>query len=455
MAASTNIRPPLKHTPFDTTSPEGTILVSNEWYDWALSVRKSIDTLRTIVGDPDGDGIVTDVDKLLQADYVVFARDMLPTVTGGCSALTTIEFGVNQPNFHVLLFTPGVDESADFHCTLPFSWAGRKYKVQVYWGHGDLGTSFDVVWEVTANSTGDQETVILDFVGGAVITDVGGVAGDLYIAELSSAIPISSFSNEDGDLISVRIYHRGTHASDNIDIEPGLIAVRFVLSDEAVDLPPNPILDPLTLLQTRFIASDAQDESYYAGGPPTQSGGTVSSGFFDVNRDHTASPFTPSSLTYTPASLIAVGGQPLTVEFISDWQATPNASYLRLFTFLTNASDVATSHRFGYDGNTGKVAYDNAGFGVEYTSTSNFTAATHFAIVFGSTSLRVYFNGVQVWTQAGDSRPTAGLQGRVIAGDDTGYSSGVTQYKILGFRVRQEEVYTGTSFTPPTAIPAP
>ena len=214
-------------------------------------------------------------------------------------------------------------------------------------------------------------------------------------------------------------------------------------------------LDPLTLLQSRFIGASADDESYYHGGSPVQSGGTVAEGEFVVNRDHGTNPFTPSVLTYEPPALLLPGGQPLTFELIAEWEQTPNAVYLRLATIITNALNIpGTTHRFGYYGNAGRVVYDNQTFGLEYTSPSPVLGAAHFALVFSATGLRAYIAGQKVWETAGNWLLPA-AQARVLIGDDQGYSSGITRYRVKGFRVRATEEYTGSSFTPPTEIPPP
>jgi len=240
--ASRSIRPPLKHTPFTELLPDGTQFVTNPWYDWALNLQKAIDTLRVIVGDPDGDGIVDDgggvddVNSLLAAEVTVFARDMLPSVTGGCSTLTAIEFGTGQPNVHALLFDSTTDESADFHVTLPFSWAGKSFKAYVYFTQETAATSYGVVWELAANCTGDDESIILDFETGSLITESRVTrAGKLYITALSEAIPISRQLNRDGDLCSLRIYRRPSNTSDNLNVDAALIAVRFALADTLPD----------------------------------------------------------------------------------------------------------------------------------------------------------------------------------------------------------------------------
>lgn len=239
--ASRSIRPPLKHTPFTELLPDGTQFVTNSWYDWALNLQKAIDTLRVIVGDPDGDGVVDeggidDVNRLLAQEVTVFARDMLPTATGGCSALTVLEFGTGQPNVHALLFDPTTDESADFHVTLPFSWAGKAFKAYVYFTQETTATTYGVVWELAANCTGDDESIILDFETGSLITESRVTRpGKLYITALSDAIPISRQLNRDGDLCSLRLYRRPSNSSDNLDIDAALIAVRFVLADTLPD----------------------------------------------------------------------------------------------------------------------------------------------------------------------------------------------------------------------------
>lgn len=286
---SRSIRPPLKHTPFTELLPDGSQFVSNPWYDWALKLEKAIDTLRVIVGDPDGDGVVddgglVDVDSLLTAEVTVFARDMLPTATSGCSALTAMEFGTGQANIHALLFDPTTDESADFHVTLPFSWAGRAFKIYVYFTQGAGATTYGVTWEVTANSTSDDESIILDLPTGSIITETRITqTAKLYITELSEAIPIARELNRDGDLVSLRIYRRPTHASDNLNIDAALIAVRFVLADTAPPTIPatsteDPYFDSVILLlhgegtdgSTTFTDSSSYNQTLTVGSGAVQ-----------------------------------------------------------------------------------------------------------------------------------------------------------------------------------------
>lgn len=161
----------------------------------------------------------------------VYASHMRPSVTGGCSALTTIEFASTQPNFHALLFDQTTDESCDFPAILPRAWAGKMFRMRVYWGHGTGATSFTVRWAFQANSTSDNETVILDFVDPITVDDTGGTGGHLYIAETAQPIPIASNYNADGDFVSIRLSRRNSGVGGNLNADAALLAVQFVLAD--------------------------------------------------------------------------------------------------------------------------------------------------------------------------------------------------------------------------------
>lgn len=236
--ATRSLRPPLKSTTFDAVQADGTVVVSNEWYDWALNIVQLVVSIQTQIDEQTTDNTTQDVtiNDLLTEDVSVFAPRMTPTITGGCDALVAIEFAPTQPNFHALPFPAGVDTSADFHAMLPFFWARKTFQLWVYWGHGGGGTAWDTSWELVANTTYDNESVILDFVDGIVVNDTGGVPGNLYIAQ-AAGVPISSYENEEGSLVSMRITRRGTSAEDTMDIPAYLLAVRFVLEGNAIVAP--------------------------------------------------------------------------------------------------------------------------------------------------------------------------------------------------------------------------
>ena len=204
----------------------------------------------------------------------------------------------------------------------------------------------------------------------------------------------------------------------------------------------------LTLLQSRFVGASATDESAYARGAPTQSGGVVSAGAFTVNRDNAANPFTPSFLEYQPAGFQSNGTDALTFELFSNFVSNPNVQYIIFAEIVTNSG----FYRFGYSVTSGQVVFDSSDFGVQYIG-GPVSGNTHFAVVFSSSTIRSYINGILIYAAGGGVPNTSQL--RVRIGDPAGYSSGTTNFVISGFRVRQEEVYTGSSFTPPTVIPPP
>lgn len=387
-------------------------------------------------------------------DVVVFARDMLPSVTGGCSALTTIEFSSTKPNFHALLFDKTTDESADFHAMLPFSWAGRMFRVYVYWGHGAGGTTFGTTWEVTANSTSDNESVILDFVGGAVITDTGGTSGNLYIAAYSDPIPIASNINRNGDLVSLRIYRRPTHASDNLDIDAALLAVRFTLSDV-----PFPVTCVMVsgdiLLHCHFEGTDGDttwpDVSPYL---RTITGNSV------AKLSNLQSKFGTTSLRFTAGvelPVISVTGsewgrstnQPFTIACWVYHAASTNYE-LPLFArwYTPNASQY---DHIANQGTTAKVAYDNEQFGAVMTAVSYSTGQwVHFELGYDGTTIYLFADGVTVYS--GARSLGADTTGTFFIGINSSGSgaSDATDIYLGELIVVQNECLHTADFTPPT-----
>lgn len=211
--------------------------------------------------------------------------------------------------------------------------------------------------------------------------------------------------------------------------------------------------DALTLLQSRFADGNANDESAYATGAPTQDGGTVVDGAFVVDNATSGTPV-QEYLEYLDAGFQTNSGD-LTFELFAEWEQTPNADYTTICEILTNVAVSSSFHRFGYIGDQGDLVYDDFSLSSgTVPAPSGFPSRSHLAIVFSATSLRAYVNGEKVFELSGDRRPIAAAM-RVRIGDPVGFSSGRIAFRVAGFRVRQEEVYTGDSFEPPTSIPDP
>lgn len=205
----------------------------------------------------------------------------------------------------------------------------------------------------------------------------------------------------------------------------------------------------LTILQSRFIAGVADDESAYSRGAPVQDGGTVIDGAFVVNRDNGTQQFTPSVLTWEGFS--PNGTDALTVEAIVRWEATPNVASTSLLEVKLNTADSSTVYSFLWYLASGhlqvKHAFD------EYITPGPVTDDVHIAMVFTADEVRAYIDGALVKVFPGTGVPDTPM--RVRVGDWAGYSLDTTRYTVFGFRVRNEEVYTGSSFSPPTEIPDP
>jgi hypothetical protein len=213
-------------------------------------------------------------------------------------------------------------------------------------------------------------------------------------------------------------------------------------------------VDPLTLLQSRFIDSIADDESAYDRGAPdiSATGVTLSEGAATIS----APDGDPHRLFYSPTGLASNGTDAITFEAIIRLDAELPISPTPGVTF--NWVGEAT-HRFNWPSSVGYLSYDTSGsLGVEGQTDDGMVGIDmHVALVFGSTSLRAYAGpaggtSTLIYENVGNFIPDTDEM-EVTIGD--GIGGGPAGMVCSGFRVRQEEVYTGGGFTAPSAIPPP
>jgi hypothetical protein len=206
----------------------------------------------------------------------------------------------------------------------------------------------------------------------------------------------------------------------------------------------------LTLLQSRYIDGDPEDESYYQRGSPTVNGGIATGDGVVVIDRSTSDPAAYHEYpTFAPNGTDAV-----TFELLLEYEEHPNVAYTPACELLTNTLDSASWHRFGFYDSSWQDIYDTQAPGPDYLA-PGISGIVHRAVVFSATGRRVYINGQKVDETLGDATLAPNLM-RVRMGDWQGHTGGGrTAFKIHGFRVRQEEVYTGDSFSPPTEIPPP
>lgn len=204
-------------------------------------VQKGILTTRGVLteGDILGDDTTTDADDEAGAVeehmVVVYAREMHPSTTAGCSALTVLELSATKPTIATLNFDATTQEYAHVALLMPPGWPGGSFTYRVYWSHTSGGSAFGVAWNLAGNSCENDETISAVFDSGTTVTDTGGTADDMYITAESAATPIQGTLAKAGDLVFLRISRVPAHASDTLDIDARLHAIRFNLNEAQVE----------------------------------------------------------------------------------------------------------------------------------------------------------------------------------------------------------------------------
>lgn len=251
---------------------------------------------------------------------------------------------------------------------------------------------------------------------------------------------------------------RGVTTAGFSDLQCGSSKTLPVVEVEAVTNGTQGTSGALTLLQSRFLGANPNDESAYAWGAPTTSatGVVVSNGYVTITDPDSD----PHRIRYTPSGLHPNGTDPITFEAIIRLDGAPAQPGMVLS--ITGGSPETHSFSWPSIGPPTYLAYnDTAGLGNEgeTSGTVGVGEDAHVAIVFTSTQLRVYAGPAGgaselIYSVSGSYLVPASRSFQVVFGDDGGFdvSDGLV---VSGFRIRQEEVYTGSTFTCPTEIPAP
>ena len=206
----------------------------------------------------------------------------------------------------------------------------------------------------------------------------------------------------------------------------------------------------LTKLQTYFDGNDSTDISYYLNGAGTivttgtGSGITLSG---DAFRFYAQGSPTPGGYLSWISSEICGHSGPITLEWFDTMTSNKNVSYTRTMHYWPNSNSVEDSYSFGLYATEGLHVFN----GTNYEAASG---RTHHAFVFGATERRYYINGVLKYSLS-SGPPGTGTTGEIRLGDGGYNNNEIDDYSIDEFRIRYEEVYTGSSFTPPTNLPAP
>jgi len=329
---------------------------------WGGLVDRKVLSEKDILTNDDnpGDGDPPNPPEELYVEFM--ARDMTPSVTGGSTTMQVTELSATQPNLHYLSFDPDVDQSCEFSTILPAGWIGGTFQFRVYWSHpfGSVG-SWDVKWELQANSYASSQTLARVMVPGSIVQASGGSSDTLYITAESDPVPITSALNQPGNYISIRFYRRGTSASDTLAVAARLHAIRFNLGSAPVDYPPT-VPDPywanVVLLVQGGTASPVQDISSYA------STAAITSGiaFDNTHQVFGVNPLRPSERIPSLAWFTSTGmdtrftrpsGMAYTIELFTYWTSLDNLS--THFFFLWDNGVGNRVMELGFSGSSGNL----------------------------------------------------------------------------------------------------
>ena len=162
------------------------------------------------------------------------AAAMYPREDSGCSALTQVDIGTNNPDLKVLDFDPSSDEFAEFSVAFPKSWNAGTVTFQAYFVVSGSNTG-TVKWELEGLSIGDNDKLTTH----SYSTPVGpaakahsGSTNDLDITAESGAVTIANAAA--GELTYFRL--RRDVSDDTQTGDARLVGIKlFFTTDKAND----------------------------------------------------------------------------------------------------------------------------------------------------------------------------------------------------------------------------
>lgn len=162
----------------------------------------------------------------------VMAGAIAPSVSGGCSVLTSIASAANQPDIVTLDFDPTTQEYAQFSVPMPESWDEGTVTFAPVWSHASTTTNFGVVWSLQAVAVSNDDAIAVAFGTAQNSADTGGTTNDLYVGPESPAITVAG-SPASGDTVFFRVSRVTGDASDTMAIDARLHGVRLYISTAA------------------------------------------------------------------------------------------------------------------------------------------------------------------------------------------------------------------------------
>lgn len=435
---------------------EGSIFT--KFMTYGAAVRLKLLDEQDLIGDDDDPGTGNDDTNVDDTFVDIYARDMTPSVTAGCSAFTTIETASNKPNLHVLLFDPTTSESAQFALLMPKGWVGGSIQYQVYWSHGSGGSGFGVKWSIEPQASNDGESMSVAWNGSKDVTDIGGVADTLYISPFSEAVRIDPSVTAEGDLIFFKISRLPADAADTLNIDARLHAIRFNTGEVAVvDKPPLPTYTGTVLLRLNFdgthgattFADSGPNAFTVTGDATTAYLSNAHSKFGSTSLRLGSRNPTMSAITSSVFDQIAAN-EPVTVSvWVYHVASLAVTAAPQLWRWQQGGGAYDTIKQYSL---TAKIEYDNEQVGPAMTAVAYSSGAwTHVEWGFDGTTAYLFINGALAWSGARNRGlvTTGGVF--YIANFSTPIASDGTEVYIENLFVLRGQCLHTAAFTPPTA----
>lgn len=162
----------------------------------------------------------------------VAAGAMLPSASGGCSALTGVATAANQPDVWSLDFDTTTQEFAQFSITMPKSWNEGTVTFAPVWSHAATTTNFGVVWQLQGYAASNDDAIATAYGTAITSTDTGGTTDDLYFGPESAAITIAG-SPAAEDTVFFRVARVPADGGDTMAIDARLMGLVLYITTHA------------------------------------------------------------------------------------------------------------------------------------------------------------------------------------------------------------------------------
>lgn len=162
----------------------------------------------------------------------IMAGAIQPSVTGGCSAVTSIASAANQPDIVTIDFDPTTQEYAQFSIPMPKSWNEGTLTAEFRWSHAATTTNFGVVFSIQAIAVSNDDTIAVNFGTAQQIADTGGTTNDLYVTSQTPSLTVGG-TPAAGDTVFFRVSRVTGDGSDNMAVDARLHSVVLYMTTDA------------------------------------------------------------------------------------------------------------------------------------------------------------------------------------------------------------------------------